>query len=77
MRQVHIAGAGEPALPGLTFGHNETSAWGITIFYADQEDLYVYKTSKDHPGAYFYKGAWVPFEIDRQPLAVKGEGTPG
>jgi len=72
---LHIAGAGEPALPGLTFGHNEVAAWGITIFYADQEDLYVYKTSKDHPGAYFYKGAWTPFEVDRQPLAVKGEGA--
>ncbi|NKI98847.1 penicillin acylase family protein [Novosphingobium sp. SG707] len=72
---LHIAGAGEPALPGLTFGHNEVAAWGITIFYADQEDLYVYKISKDHPGAYFYKGAWTPFEVDRQPLAVKGEGA--
>ncbi|MFK5047690.1 penicillin acylase family protein, partial [Klebsiella pneumoniae] len=33
----HIAGAGEPALPGVSFGHNDTVAWGLTIFPADQE----------------------------------------
>ena len=38
---LHIAGAGEPALPGISFGHNEDAAWGLTIFYIDQQDLVV------------------------------------
>ena len=71
---LHFAGAGEPALPGVTFGHNDQVAWGITIFYADQEDLYVYRTSKDHPGRYWYQGRWEPFTVETEPLAVKGEG---
>jgi penicillin amidase len=71
---LHFAGAGEPALPGITFGHNDTTAWGITIFYADQEDLYLYKTDKAHPGAYFHGGKWVPFEVVHEALPVKGEG---
>ena len=29
---LHVIGAGEPALPGVSFGHNDTAAWGLTIF---------------------------------------------
>lgn len=72
---LHIAGAGEPSLPGISFGHNDTVAWGLTIFPADQEDLYVYRTSADHPGAYFYRGAWEPFTVVRESVAVRGEGA--
>lgn len=36
---LDIIGAGEPALPGVSFGHNRDIAWGLTIFYIDQEDL--------------------------------------
>jgi penicillin G amidase len=68
----HIAGAGEPALPGVSFGHNDTIAWGLTIFDADQEDLYVYQTSPDHPDAYLYRGHWEPFRTVREAIPVKG-----
>ncbi|WP_188763163.1 penicillin acylase family protein [Sandarakinorhabdus glacialis] len=40
---LKIAGAGEPALPGISFGHNEDMAWGLTIFAMDQQDLIVSK----------------------------------
>ena len=70
---LHVIGAGEPALPGVSFGHNDTAAWGLTIFYADQQDLYVYDTAADHPDAYRYKGGWAPMEVVRETLEVKGE----
>ncbi|WP_291208634.1 penicillin acylase family protein [Hyphomonas sp.] len=38
---LKIAGAGEPALPGISFGHNEDIAWALTIFAIDQQDLVV------------------------------------
>ena len=69
---LHIAGAGEPALPGVSFGHNDTVAWGLTIFPADQEDLYVYEISPDHPGAYRYRGKWEPLRIEHETIAAKG-----
>jgi penicillin amidase len=43
---MSVIGAGEPALPGISIGHNGQIAFGFTIFAIDQEDLYVYET---HP----------------------------
>ncbi|GEN98792.1 penicillin amidase [Novosphingobium sediminis] len=39
--ELKIAGAGEPALPGMSLGHNEDAAWALTIFGIDQQDLVV------------------------------------
>ncbi len=39
--ELKIAGSGEPALPGVSFGHNEDAAWALTIFAIDQQDLVV------------------------------------
>jgi penicillin amidase len=69
---LDIIGAGEPALPGVSFGHNEATAFGLTIFYVDQEDLYVYETKGD---AYRYKGKWEPMTVVRETIEVKG-GAP-
>jgi penicillin amidase len=67
---LSIIGAGEPALPGVSLGHNDTTAFGITIFAVDQEDLYVYETRGD---AYRYQGGWEPMKVIRETIAVKGE----
>ncbi|TAJ71883.1 MAG: penicillin acylase family protein [Phenylobacterium sp.] len=67
---LSIIGAGEPALPGVSLGHNGTTAFGITIFYIDQEDLYVYETRGN---AYRYKGGWEPMKVVRETIEVKGE----
>lgn len=58
--ELKIAGAGEPALPGISFGHNGDVAWTLTIFAVDQQDLVV------HP-----KGARLT--TVRETIAVKGE----
>jgi penicillin amidase len=70
---LHIIGAGEPAIPGVSFGHNDQAAWGLTIFYTDQQDLYVYDTAADHPDAYRYKGGWEPLTVIKEAIPVKGE----
>ncbi len=44
---LNVIGAGEPALPGLSIGHNERIAFGLTIFPIDQEDLYFYRREKN------------------------------
>jgi penicillin G amidase len=67
-----VIGAGEPALPGVSVGHNEHGAWGFTIFPADQEDLYVYETDLADPSRYRYRGGWEAMRTVRETFAVKG-----
>ena len=65
-------GAGEPALPGLSVGHNGHVAFGFTVFSVDQEDLYVYKTRPGHPRQYWYRDRWEPMTVIREEIPVRG-----
>jgi len=66
-------GAGEPAVPGISIGHNGTIAFGLTIFCADQEDVYVYETERNAPDRYRYEGGYEAMQICGEVFAVKGE----
>jgi penicillin amidase len=70
---LDVIGAGEPFLPGISIGHNEAIAFGLTRFYIDQEDLYVYETNPDRPEEYRYKGRWEPMETISERIEVRGE----
>lgn len=69
---LDIIGAGEPALPGVSLGHNEDIAFGITIFAIDQEDLYVYELKKDDADSYRYRSGWEKMTLVRESIEVKG-----
>ncbi|MGI8746262.1 MAG: penicillin acylase family protein [Bryobacteraceae bacterium] len=68
----NVIGAGEPALPGIALGHNQSIAFGFTIVGIDQQDLYVEKLNPQNPGEYLYRGEWKKLDIERQPVSVKG-----
>jgi penicillin G amidase len=68
-----VLGGGEPSLPGISIGHNEYGAWGLTIFGTDSEDLYVYDTNPENPSQYKYRGAWEAMTILKESIPVKGE----
>lgn len=70
---LDVIGGGEPALPGVSIGHNGKIAFGLTIFAIDQEDLYVYVTNPLEPREYLYDGRWEPMEIIRDEVPVQGE----
>ncbi len=69
---LNIIGAGEPALPGISLGHNDDIAFGITIFAIDQEDLYVYELKKGDPESYRYRSGWEKMRLVRETIEVKG-----
>ncbi len=73
-RGWNVIGGGEPVLPGVSIGHNEHGAWGLTIFRIDQEDLYVYKTNPDNQNQYWYQGRWADMVIEETTITVKGKG---
>ncbi|HEX9956153.1 MAG TPA: penicillin acylase family protein, partial [Fibrella sp.] len=71
----NVIGAGEPTLPGISVGHNDYGAWGLTIFDTDNEDLYVYETNPKNPNQYRYKGRWETMSTIRETIPVKGEAA--
>ena len=69
---LDVIGAGEPALPGVSVGHNEVIAFGLTIFAIDQEDLYVYDLNPANPRQYRYGGVWEDMQVVHETIPVKG-----
>lgn len=69
----NVIGGGEPEIPGVSIGHNEHGAWGLTIFGTDGEDLYVYHTNPANPEQYRYLDGWESMHIITDTIAVKGQ----
>lgn len=69
----NVIGGGEPVLPGVSIGHNEFGAWGLTIFGTDAEDLYVYETNPANPNEYRYQGRWEAMRVITETIPVKGQ----
>ncbi len=69
---IDVIGAGEPAVPGVSIGHNQTCAFSLTIFPMDQEDLYIYETDPDAPNRYRYQGGWEDMRVTTETIAVRG-----
>jgi penicillin amidase len=70
---LDMIGAGEPAIPGISFGHNKDVAFGLTIFGIDQEDLYVYALNPANPDQYRYGDGWETMRVVHEMIPVKGE----
>ena len=69
----NVIGGGEPEIPGISIGHNENGAWGLTVFRTDGEDLYQYDLNPKNPFQYKYKGKWRDFKVIKETIPVKDE----
>src|SRR6185295_16929408 len=69
---LNIIGSGDPALPGILIGHNESIAIGMTIFWIAHEDLYVYETDPRNRNRYRYGAGWEPMRVEHEAVAVRG-----
>ena len=72
----HVTGGSFPGMPGVVIGHNEYCAWGMTIAWQDQQDLYVEKLNPDNPHQYEYQGEWLDAEVVHEEIGVKGREKP-
>lgn len=72
---IEAIGAGEPCLPGISIGHNEQIAFGLTIFDADQEDVYVYETDATDPLRYRFVDGFEAMSARVEHFEVKGAAT--
>jgi len=69
---LNVIGTGEPTAPGVSLGHNDKIAFGLTIFGADQEDVYVYETKDGNPESYRYGDGWEKIARVDERFEVKG-----
>ncbi|NNK11737.1 MAG: penicillin acylase family protein, partial [Flavobacteriaceae bacterium] len=67
----NVIGGGEPEIPGISIGHNEYGAWGLTVFRTDGEDLYVYDLNPENLQEYKYKGEWEAMTSISESIPVK------
>ncbi len=70
----NVIGGGEPEIPGVSIGHNEYGAWGLTVFRTDGEDLYVYETDPEDSNRYRYRDGWETMTVITEEIPVKGRG---
>ncbi|TCP49296.1 penicillin amidase [Tamaricihabitans halophyticus] len=71
--EMDLIGAGEPALPGVSMGHNGTVGFGLTIFSTDQDDLYVYELDPNDPTRYRYGDGWETMRTAEEEVPIAGQ----
>ena len=70
---LHVTGIGEPAVPGVSNGHNDWIAFGGTYFGIDQQDLYVYELNPANKDEYKYQNHWESFRVIHDEIAVRDQ----
>jgi penicillin G amidase len=68
----NVVGGGEPTIPGVSIGHNEFGAWGLTVFEVDGEDIMVYELNPKNLNQYKYKDGWEEMTSFKDTIHVKG-----
>ncbi|WP_292325126.1 penicillin acylase family protein [Mesorhizobium sp.] len=68
---LNVIGAGEPAIPGVSLGHNERLAFSLTIHPTDQADLYVYELDPEDSDLYRYQGGWERMRVATEQISVR------
>jgi penicillin G amidase len=66
-----VVGATEPALPGVSIGHNQDIAWGLTVFPIDQEDLFLEALNPRNPNEYRTATGWATMRVEREVFYIK------
>jgi penicillin amidase len=69
-----VTGVTMPGAPMVIAGHNRTVAWAFTDSCPDTQDLYEehLRRSGEHGWEYEYKGEWLPAEVRKEHIRIKG-----
>ncbi|MBN2758651.1 MAG: penicillin acylase family protein, partial [Bacteroidales bacterium] len=63
----HIAG-----IPFALLGHNQNTAWGMTMFENDDTDLFREKLNPENENQVWFKDHWEDLKIENKKIKVKG-----
>jgi penicillin G amidase len=69
----NVVGSGDPPFVGVSMGHNEKVAWGLTIVGTDFQDVFVEDLNPANTNEMFYDGKLEPLKVITEEIKVKGE----
>ena len=74
----HVAGGGVPGMPFVLNGHNEHCCWGMTLSFAQMEDVFLERVKWDEGGGLTYEHMGETKQADHrvEAIDVKGEKAP-
>ena len=67
-----VIGSMEPALPGVSIGHNQDIAWGLTVFPVDQEDIFYEQLNPKNPLQYRTASGWATMRTISETFQIRG-----
>ena len=67
----HVRGFNLPGIPGISFGHNDSIAWGFTNLAADTDDIYLEILDEDTRGKVKFRDAWVTLGVEKVEIEVR------
>jgi penicillin G amidase len=70
--QTQVSGASMVGLPGILIGHNAHVSWALTDVQNQSTVFYTEQTSRDHPGEYYWDGAWREMKDVHYTIPVRG-----
>jgi penicillin amidase len=69
----NVIGATQPPFVGVSMGHNEKLAWGLTITGTDFQDVFIEDLNPANTNEILYNGKPEPLKIVTEEFQVKGE----
>jgi penicillin amidase len=72
---LNVAGVTIPGIPFVVIGHNARIGWGLTNAGSDVQDFFV-ETLDPERRHYRVGDVWVPLQIRRHEIRVRGRGEP-
>ena len=69
----NVVGSGDPPFVGVSMGHNEKVAWGLTIVGTDFQDVFVEELNPANSNEMIYNGRSEPLKVVTETIRVKGE----
>lgn len=69
----NVIGSGDPPFVGVSMGHNEKVAWGLTIVGTDFQDVFVEELNPANPNEIMYNGKPEALQVIKEEIKVKGE----
>lgn len=72
---LRVAGVAVPGVPGVSIGHNEWIAWGITNLCPDVQDLYFEEFEAGDPDLYKIPAGWRAADVRTEEITVRNVAT--